>query len=98
MTRRLAFCMAICTPLLAWETQPLSRRATMTGSRGDRGKCTIEVVVDDVAEIEIQGDSGLLHTLSGQPSSWVRFEFSDLLPPLPDGFKFTGVDGPRRPF
>ena len=31
-------------------------RAQIRGGGGDRGKCTIEVEVDSVAEIEIKGD------------------------------------------
>jgi hypothetical protein len=68
----------------------------MTGSRGDRGKCTIEVNVDEVAEVEIYGDSGRLRTLAGQPSEWRRLECSDPLPRNPSDFQFTGVDGRGR--
>lgn len=72
------------------------RRATLTGSRGDRGKCTIEVVVDDVAEVEIAGDTGRLRTLSGRPAEWRRMECSDPLPRNPYEFRFIGVDGRGR--
>lgn len=68
----------------------------MTGSRGDNGKCTIEVVVDDVAEVEISGDMGRLRTLSGQPAEWRRLECSDPLPQRPAEFRFIGVDGRGR--
>ena len=74
------------------------RRATFTGSRGDRGKCTIEVNVDDVAEVEISGDRGRLRTLSGQPSVWRRFECSDPLPRDFADFRYSGVDGRGRQF
>src|ERR1051326_5676624 len=36
--------------------QTETRRATMRDSRGDRGKCTIDIVVDNAAEVEIRGD------------------------------------------
>ena len=37
--------------------QQFQRRATMVGGGSfDRGKCTIEVVVDGIAEVEIRGD------------------------------------------
>src|SRR5712692_9292075 len=38
----------------------------------------------------------LLHTLTGQPSQWVRFECNDTLPRQPDDFKFSGIDGRGR--
>jgi hypothetical protein len=70
-----------------------TRRASMTGSRGDRGKCTIEVEVDGVAEVEVRGDTGYLRTLTGQPATWRRMECSDALPRNPTDFRFKGIDG-----
>src|SRR6266545_3259073 len=69
------------------------RRANMTGSRGAAGKCTIEVRVDGVAEVEIAGDSGRLRTLAGMPATWTRMECSDPLPRNPAEFRFRGIDG-----
>jgi hypothetical protein len=68
----------------------------MKGSRGDSGKCTIEVNVDGVAEIEIVGDRGELHTVAGAPANWVRFECNDTLPRVPEDFRFKGIDGRGR--
>ena len=48
------------------------RRATITGSHGDSGKCTVEVRVDVAAEVEIRGDSARLRTYGGQPANWTR--------------------------
>jgi len=73
-----------------------SYRAQIRGGGGDRGKCTIEVEVDGVAEIEIQGDQGRMRTLSGTPSSWRRMECNQPLPPNPNDFHFSGVDGRGR--
>ena len=53
--------------------QVATYRAQIRGG-GDHGKCTIEVDVDGVAEIEIQGDQGRMRTLSGNPSGWRRME------------------------
>lgn len=66
----------------------------MTG-RGDpnRGKCTIEVVVDGAADVEIRGDNAAIHNLSGRPAEWRRFECNQVLPPNPGNFRFRGVDG-----
>lgn len=73
------------------------RRASMRGGgNGDSGKCTIEVVVDGVAEIAIAGDTGRMRTLSGTPSQWRRFECSGPLPPRVEDFRFSGVDGRGR--
>ena len=73
------------------------RRATFRGAqRPDGGKCTIEVDVDDVAQVEISGDQGRIQTLSGQPSFWKRFECSSPMPRNMGEFRFSGVDGRGR--
>jgi hypothetical protein len=71
----------------------------MTPVRGgspDRGKCTLEVVVDGAAEVEIRGDTATLHNLSGALPRWRRFECSGPLPRNADDFRFAGVDGRGR--
>ena len=74
--------------------QTLQRRASMTGGGApDRGKCTIEVVVDGAAEVEIRGDNAVLRNLAGQPPQWRRFECNGVMPPNPANFRFAGVDG-----
>src|SRR5260370_34143509 len=82
----------ISGPLSAEE----QRRAMMRGGGGNQGKCTIEVVVDGAAEVEIRGDSAMLHTTLGQPAQWRRFECSAPMPENPPGFRFSGVDGRGR--
>jgi hypothetical protein len=96
MNRFLLLCPALAALTLPAWGQALARNATLTGSRGDRGKCTIEVNVDGIAEVEITGESGRLRTVAGQMANWVRFECSDPLPRDPDSFKFSGVDGRGR--
>jgi hypothetical protein len=71
-------------------------RAQIRGGGGDRGKCTIEVNVDGVAEVEIKGDEGRMRTLSGAPSAWRRMECNQPLPQNPLEFHFSGVDGRGR--
>jgi hypothetical protein len=73
--------------------QAQSRRASIVGSRGDEGKCTIEVRVDIAAEVEVTGDMGRIRTISGQPSNWVRFECTGPIPRDPSDFRFKGIDG-----
>lgn len=68
----------------------------MNGGDRDRGKCTIEVVVDGAAEIDIRGDQGVIRNLSGQPAQWRRFECTGPMPANPAGFRFAGVDGRGR--
>lgn len=84
------------TALFAQAPTVEARRATIRGQSGDWGKCTIEVVVDVAAEVEIYGDGARLRTLGGQPSQWRRMECSGPLPANPADFKFTGVDGRGR--
>jgi hypothetical protein len=74
-----------------------SRRATLVGGGApDRGKCTIEVVVDGTADVEIRGDQGVLRNLAGGAPQWRRFECTAPLPARPAEFRFAGVDGRGR--
>jgi hypothetical protein len=70
------------------------RQAAITGAgNSDRGKCTLEVVVDGVAQVEIRGATASLRTLSGQPAQWRRFECTAAMPTNPANFRFAGIDG-----
>jgi hypothetical protein len=91
--RGLAAGLMLTAPVFA--QQVATFRAQMRGG-GDHGKCTIEVDVDGVAEIELQGDQGRMRTLSGNPSGWRRMECNQPIPPNPQGFRFSGVDGRGR--
>jgi hypothetical protein len=84
---------ALIAPVWA---QSAERRANLTGGGNDSGKCTIEVVVDGAADVEIRGDRGFLRTISGQPAQWRRFECSGPIPANPAEFRFSGVDGRGR--
>jgi hypothetical protein len=77
--------------------QTFQRKATLTGGGNPgRGHCTVEVVVDGAAEVEIQGDTATLRNLSGQPPQWRRFECTGPLPANSPNVRFTGVDGRGR--
>jgi hypothetical protein len=91
-TRSLLTIAALSTAALS--AQPF--RAQITGGGGDRGKCTIEVVVDGSAEIEIRGDNAFMRNLSGGPPQWRRFVCNAPMPPNPAEFRFAGVDGRGR--
>ena len=82
---------ALAALLPAQSTQ--SMRANIRGGGGDTGKCTIEVEVDGVADVEIRGETGYLRTLQGQSSSWRRFECTSVMPRNPMDFRFKGIDG-----
>ena len=77
----------------AIHAQTIERRANFTGGGGPEGKCTIEVVVDGAAEVEIRGDRALLRNVFGQAPQWRRFECTSPMPPNPANFRFQGVDG-----
>jgi hypothetical protein len=72
-----------------------SIRANIRGGGGD-GKCTFEVIVDGVAEVQIRGDQGSLRTLEGAPARWVRLDCNQPFPSNPADFSFRGVDGRGR--
>jgi hypothetical protein len=76
--------------------QPNGMRASIRGGGGDEGKCTIEVVVDGAAEVEIRGDRANLRNLAGQPAQWRRFECNSVMPDRPAEFRFKGIDGRGR--
>lgn len=77
--------------LPAQSTQTM--RANIRGGGGDQGKCTIEVEVDGVADVEVRGEMGYIRTLEGQPSTWRRFECNSPMPRNPASFRFRGIDG-----
>jgi hypothetical protein len=77
--------------------QQFQQRARITGGGTNMaGKCTVEVVVDGAAEVEIRGQNGMLRNLSGQPPQWRRFECTGVMPANPGDFRFRGVDGRGR--
>ena len=74
--------------------QTYERRATLSGGASNgQGKCTVEVVVDGTADVEIRGDRGFLRNLTGQTPQWRRFECTGVLPTNPTDLQFRGVDG-----
>lgn len=71
-------------------------QATVNGSNIESGKCTIEVVVDAIAEVEVRGTQGRIRTLTGQPSQWRRFQCDGTMPLNMSEFRFKGIDGRGR--
>ena len=95
--RACVLCAVLVTSFGVARAQSEERRAVLRGSGGsDRGKCTIEVVVDGSAEVAVRGDRAVLRTLDGRPPQWRRFECSAIMPVNPANFRFEGVDGRGR--
>jgi hypothetical protein len=72
-----------------------TRTAEIRGGGGD-GKCTVEVEIDGIAEVEIQGDQARLITLQGAPAVFRRFVCNQVLTRSPNDFRFRGIDGRGR--
>lgn len=93
------FLAAVALASISGNMAAQSQRRKMTllvGGPLDRGKCTVEVVVDGAAEVEIRGDTADLRNLAGVPPQWRRFECTGPLPRDPGDFRFAGVDGRGR--
>ncbi|MEO8661660.1 MAG: hypothetical protein ABI693_24535, partial [Bryobacteraceae bacterium] len=71
------------------------RSAEIRGGGGD-GKCTIEVVVDHIAEVEISGRNATIRTINGAPATFRRFQCNQEMPNRPNDFRFQGIDGRGR--
>ncbi|HLW77292.1 MAG TPA: hypothetical protein VKS01_09900 [Bryobacteraceae bacterium] len=73
--------------------QPNGRRAAITGGGDrDRGHCTVSVMVDGAANIEIRGDDAMMRDVSGAEPQWRRFECTSAIPPGAD-VRFRAMDG-----
>lgn len=96
MITRTQLMLTLVTAAMAATAQgiTLERRANYVGGGGgDYGKCTVEVVVDGAADVEIRGDVARLRTLSGNVAEWRRFDCSGRMPSRPADFRFRGIDG-----
>jgi hypothetical protein len=91
-TRKILLALTITGGLATAQTTP--RKAVFVGG-GDQGqgKCTVEVMVDGSAQIQIRGDTATLRNTGGQNPQWRRFECTGALPANPPNFRFAGVDG-----
>jgi hypothetical protein len=79
-----------------WAQQITDRRSAEIRGGGGEGKCTIEVEVDDVAEVEINGPNAIIRTINGSPASFRRFVCNQSMPNRTSGFRFKGIDGRGR--
>ena len=77
--------------------QTYQRQANiMGGGNPNQGKCTIEVVVDGAAQVEIRGNTATLRNLSGRPAQWRRFDCSAPMPVNAANLRVQGIDGRGR--
>ena len=94
-SRSILVTMALAAIGTALSAQP-RKMTSVGGAAPDRGKCTVEVVVDGSAEVEIRGDTATLRNLGGASPQWRRFECTGPLPANPGEFRFEAVDGRGR--
>jgi hypothetical protein len=96
---KLSFITAIgvleCCALTA-SAQTYQRRANIVGGGRDFGRCSVEMIVDGAAEIQIRGDNGTVRNLRGQTPELRRFECSAPIPANPAEFRFNGTEGRGR--
>jgi hypothetical protein len=83
--------LALLAPLYGQMVQV--RRAAMRGDFKGEGRCTLEVLVDGVAEVEVLGDLGRIRTYSGEPSTWQRFDCNAPMPRDPVEFHLQVISG-----
>jgi hypothetical protein len=93
---RFALLLAVMVAATGSAQQTQQRRATIMGGGQGEGKCTVEVVVDGAAEVQVRGDQATLRTLSGRPAEWRRFQCTEPLPSNAGDFRFAAVDGRGR--
>lgn len=95
MNARTRFSIAVLACALGpLSAQDLERRAEMRpGGPPGEGRCTIEVVVDGVAEVEVRWDKAVMRDLGGARPQWRRFECTAPLPPDAGDFRFRALGG-----
>jgi hypothetical protein len=87
------FSMAIAVAAVAAAQQIPQRAAIVGGGNPNAGQCTITVVVDGQAEIEIRGSDASMRDLGGALPQWRRFECTSAMPSNPANFQFAGLNG-----
>ncbi|MEP6960893.1 MAG: hypothetical protein ABI995_02385 [Acidobacteriota bacterium] len=93
---KIALFFATLAPLVSQTSNVF--RAKITTGDGDRGKCTVEVVIHGTAEVEIQQTEGRLRSLDGVPIAWRRMECNMPFPDNPDNLQFVSQTGRGRQY
>lgn len=99
-TRSIALAALLAAPIFAQrytnDTEFTVRRSGDYQDNKRDGKCTIRVVIDDEADVELQGDRVRIRTISGRPGRDQSPNGSECNSVLPNGasnFRFKGIDG-----
>src|SRR3954470_10083413 len=87
------FSMAIAVAAVACAQQIPQRAAIVGGGNPNAGQCTVTVLVDGQAEIEVRGSNATMRDLGGAPPQWRRFECTAAMPSNPASFRFDGLNG-----
>ncbi|HEY7333587.1 MAG TPA: hypothetical protein VH639_01795 [Bryobacteraceae bacterium] len=96
-TRFLLMTLALAGLAGTISAQSFQRQMRIAGRPfGDRFRCTVEVIVDGSAQIEIRGNGATLTNISGQPPQWRRLDCNAPLPANPVDFTFHPVRGRGR--
>ena len=74
----------------------IPRRATIVGGGNGSGKCTLEVIVDGSAQVEVWGDAAELRALTGREASWRRFQCTAPMPFSPPDFRLVAAPARGR--
>jgi hypothetical protein len=73
--------LALAFLALPASSQTYERRASFVqGGGAASGRCTVEVFVDNTAEVTVTGDRGSIHTISGAPATFQRMECTSSMP------------------
>jgi hypothetical protein len=72
-----------------------TREARIVRGEPDWGKCSVQIVVDGTAIVEIRGTTATLRDVSGQRPEWRRFECTSPMPPNAN-VRFSREEGRGR--
>jgi hypothetical protein len=75
--------------------QDIQRRAAIVrgGGPGGGDGCTIDVVIDGSADVEIRGDNAVIRNVAGGAPQFRQFDCTRPMPLNAPGFRFNPVDG-----
>jgi hypothetical protein len=90
-------CAALIASAAAGNAQSYRRAALIRASDPYEGRCTVSVLVDGAADVEIRGDNASLRRVSGgAPPRWERFECTGPLPNSAANLRLRAVEGNGR--
>jgi len=78
----------------AVNAQTYHRRASLVySSDSTEGRCTVSVLVDGAADIEMRGDDATLRNVTGYPPRWQRFECTGPMPASGVDLRLRAIEG-----